>query len=253
MKKNEIDAQNINEDRLILNDIEKKLEERKNQIEIDEKYKKAEEELYKLKKESNNLKEKENLKISKDNLLIKINDTFNLSKEDMIIEFNNIKKDYESLVSINEEKMCLKKNIIDWKIPLIEKNNEKSSHIKLLNFILQYNSSLEVIRQIDEIKMTNDKSKIIKYSSNLQRNNEFKSLINYIISLQNYKNFDMEIAKSICRAKLMLKIYKNNISQDELINFFSNLDEKKIIWDKFYIQTMKMMKKKIKFKIKTKF
>ncbi len=145
----------------------------------------------------------------------------------MIIEFNNIKKDYESLVSINEEKMCLKKNDIDWKIPLIEKNNEKSSHIKLLNFILQYNSSLEVIRQIDEIKMTNDNSKIIKFSSNFQRNNEFKSLINYIISLQNYKNFDIEIAKSICRASLMLKIYKNNISQDELINFFSNLDEKK--------------------------
>ena len=45
----------------------------------------------------------------------------------------------------------------------------------------------------------------------------------------------MEIAKSICRASLMLKIYKNNISQNELINFFSNLDEKKIVWDKFYI------------------
>ena len=189
--------------------------------------KNAEEELSNLKNELNNLEVQDNLKISKGNLIKKINDTFNLSKENMIIEVNNIKKDNESLVSINEEKMCLKKNIIDWKIPLIEKNNEKSSHIKLLNFILQYNSSLEVIRQIDEIKMTNDKSKIIKFSSNFQRNDEFKSLINYIISLQNYKNFDMEIAKSICRASLMLKIYKNNISQDELINFFLILMKKK--------------------------
>ena len=35
----------------------------------------------------------------------KINDAFNLSKENMIKEVNNLKKDYESLVSINEEKM----------------------------------------------------------------------------------------------------------------------------------------------------
>ena len=73
--------------------------------------------------------------------------------------------------------------------------NEKSSHIKLYDFILQYNSSLEVIRQINEIKMTNDKSKIIKLSSDFKRNKEFKTLIKYIISLQNYQNFDFEICK----------------------------------------------------------
>ncbi len=56
IEKYEIDAQKINDDKLILIDIQKKLENKKNQIEIDEKYKKGGEELYKLKKKLKNLK-----------------------------------------------------------------------------------------------------------------------------------------------------------------------------------------------------
>ena len=48
----------------------KKLEEKKNQIEIDENYKKAEEELYKLKNDLNNLKVQDNLEIWKKNLIL---------------------------------------------------------------------------------------------------------------------------------------------------------------------------------------
>ena len=75
--------------------------------------------------------------------------------------------------------------------------------------------------------MINDKSKIIKVSSNLNQKNEMNSLLKYIISFQDYQNFNFEYANSICRASLMLNIYKNNISIKDLSNFFNDIDEKK--------------------------
>ena len=51
----------------------------------------------------------------------------------------------------------------------------------------------------------------------------------------------------------MLKIYKNNISQDELINFFSNLDEKKNRMGQYLYTNNENDDEKKKFKIKTNF
>ena len=225
LENNSNELETLNEDKMILIKIQQKLEKLKNKIEIDEKYIKAEEELNKLKNDLDNLKVQETFKIWKTNLKSKINDAFNLKKDDMINIVDSLKKDYESLVSINEEKTSEYQNNIDWKIPSIKNVNEKSSHIQLFDIILQYSSSLEIIKKIDSIKMTNDKSKVIKLSSHFQ--GEFKSLIKYIISLQNYQNFNIETANSMCRASLMLKIFKNKISIEELSNFFKDLDEKK--------------------------
>ena len=228
LENNADDQKNVSEDKFILSDIQKQLEEKKNQIETDEKYRKAEKELNKLKNELQNLNVQSNFEIWKENLIKKINDAFNLSKEDMINQVSILQNDYNSLITINEEKMSLFKNNIDWKIPSIRNEYEKSKHIKLIDIILLYNRSLEVIKEIEEIKNDNDKSRIIKISSNLQQKKiELKSLINYIISLQDYHNFDFGFANSICKASLMLNLYKNNISIESLSNFFTDFDERK--------------------------
>ena len=219
------ETKDISEDKLNLLEIQKLLEKRKYQIELDEEYRKAEKKLNMLKNELNALNVQSNFEIWKLNLIKKINDAFNLSREEMIKRVDILQNDYESLVTINEEKMF--KNNIDWKIPSIKNANEKSTHIKLYDIILQYNSSLEVIKKIEQIKNENDKSNIIKVSSNLNQKNEMKSLLKYIISFQDYQNFDFEYANSICRASLMLNIYKNNISKEDLTNFFNDIDEKK--------------------------
>ena len=52
-------------------------------------------------------------------------------------------------------------------------------------------------------------------------------MINYIIYLEDYENFDLESAKEMCSASLMLNIYKNNIPFDYLLNFYYDLDKKK--------------------------
>ena len=255
LENNENEQKDVIEDKLILIDIQNKLEAKKNQIETDEKYKEAEETLNRLKNELTILKVQSTFEMWKRNLIKKINDAFNLSKEEMIKQVNILQNDYDSLIAINEEKMSLFKNNIDWKIPSIKNINDKSQHIKLIDKILEYNNNLEVIKKIEEIKMINDKSKIIKISSNLNQKTEYKSLIKYIISLTNYQNFDFEYANSICRAYLMLNIYKNNISIKDLSNFFIDLDEKKnrignyLIKDeldedqkKFYTEKNKLLK-----------
>ena len=143
----------------------------------------------------------------------------------MIKSIAYIKKEYKNLITINEEKMF--KNNIDWKISSIKSVNEGSTRIRLFDIILQYNSCLEVIKKIEKIKMINDKSEIIKVSSGLNQKSELKSLIKYILSFHDYQNFNFEYANSICRALLMLNLYKNKISVEEISNFFNYLDEKK--------------------------
>ena len=143
----------------------------------------------------------------------------------MIKSVKYLKKEYENLITINEEKMF--KNNIDWKISSIKSANERSTRIKLFDTILQYNSCLEVIKKIEKIKMINDKSEIIKVSSGLNQKSELKSLIKYIISFHDYQNFNFEYANSICRGSLMINLYKNHISIEDLSNFFNYLNEKK--------------------------
>ena len=161
----------------------------------------------------------------KNNLIKEINDSLNLSREEMIKSIAYIKKEYKNLITINEEKTF--KNNIDWKISSIKSVNEGSTRIRLFDIILQYNSCLEVIKKIEKIKMINDKSEIIKVSSGLNQKSELKSLIKYILSFHDYQNFNFEYANSICRALLMLNLYKNKISVEEISNFFNYLDEKK--------------------------
>ena len=115
----------------------------------------------------------------------------------MIENVNIINKDFESLVSICEEKMALYKNNIDWKVPVTKNINEKSPHIKFIDSILQYSSSLEILKKIEEIKMSNDISKIMGLSTEFQKNHEFKSLLKYIISLKNYQEFDFKYTNRI--------------------------------------------------------
>ena len=220
----------IREDNMILRDIQNRLQNKLNKIEIDDNYIKAKDELYQLKNKINKLNVQNTFREWKNCILEKINDAFDLSKENMIKEVDNLKKEYKDLVSANKENMPLYKNNIDWKIPSIKnlKNiYEETPHMKLYDLILQYNSSLEVIRQINEIKNSNDKSKIIKLSYDFKKNEEFRTLIQYINYIKNYQDFDFEYANGICRASLMLKLYDNNISHNDLINFLNNIDEKK--------------------------
>mgnify|MGYP002622861730 CR=1 FL=1 len=219
------EQKDVSEDRLVLLEIQNKLEKRRNQIELDEEYSKAEKELNQIKNQLINLNVQKTFEIWKTNLIKEINNAFNLTKEDMIKKVNILQKDYESLVTINEEKMF--KNNIDWKIPSIKSAYEKSSHIKLYDIILQYNSCLEVIKKIENLKMINNKTEIMKVSSDLCKKSEINSLIKYIISFEDYQNFNFEYANSICRATLMLNLYKNNISIKDLLNFFNEIDEKK--------------------------
>ena len=220
-----INTQNESEDKLILINIQKELEKRKYEIEIDEEYRKGEKELNRIKNELMCLNVQSAFEMWKNNLIKEINDSLNLSREDMIKSIAYIKKEYENLITINEEKMF--KNNIDWKISSIKSANEGSTRFQLFDIILQYNSCLEVIKKIEKIKMMNNKSEIIKISSGLNQKSELKSLIKYIISFHDYQNFDFEFANSICRASLMLNIYKNNISVEDICNFFNYLDEKK--------------------------
>ena len=225
LENNADEQKNVNEDKSKLINIQKELEKRKYDIEIDEEYKKAEKELNKIKNELLSLNVQSALEIWKTNLIKEINDSMNLSKEDMIKSVTYIKKEYENLITINEEKKF--KNNIDWKIASIKSANEKSTNIRLFDAILQYNSCLEVIKKIEKVKMYNDKSEIIKVSSGLNQKGKLNSLIKYIISFHDYQNFDFEFANSICRASLMLNLYKNNIAIEDLSNFFNYLDEKK--------------------------
>ena len=100
------------------------------------------------------------------------------------------------MVSICEEKW-LKNNNIDWKVSIIKNNNEKSLHIKFIDSFLQHSSSLEILKKIEEIKMSNDISKIMGLSTEFQKNHEFKSLLKYIISLKNYQEFDFKYTNRI--------------------------------------------------------
>lgn len=220
-----ITIQNESEDKLTLINIQKILEKRKYEIEIDEEYRKGEKELNRIKNELMGLNVQSAFEMWKNNLIKDINDSLNLSREAMIKSIPYLKKEYENLITINEEKMF--KNNIDWKISSIKSANEKSTRIRLFDIILQYNSCLEVIKKIEKIKMINDKSEIIKISSGLNQKSELKSLIKYIISFHDYKNFNFEFANSICRASLMLNLYKNKISIEDISNFFKYLDEKK--------------------------
>ena len=224
---NEENGKNINDDKLILLEIQKNLEQRKNQIEFDEDYRKAEKELTELKTDLNFLKVQKTFENLKTKLIKEINESFNLSKEEMIEKNKILKKDYESLLILNEEKMF--KNEIEWKIPSIKNPNENSKEIILYDIILQYNNSLHIIKKIEKLKMENNKAKIMKISSNLNKKNknELKGLINYILSFVNYQNFDFDFANSICKASLMWNLYKNKITFDDLCNFFNNFEEKK--------------------------
>ena len=220
-----INIQNESEDKLALINIQNELEKRKYEIEIDEEYRKGEKELNRIKNELMCLNVQSAFEMWKNNLIKEINDSLNLSREEMIKSITYIKKEYENLITINEEKMF--KNNIDWKISSIKSANEKSTRIRLFDIILQYNSCLEVIKKIEKIKMMNDKSEIIKVSSGLNQKSELKSLIKYILSFHDYQNFNFEFANSICRASLMLNLYKNKISVEDISNFFNYLDEKK--------------------------
>ncbi len=217
----------IKEDEMILKDLQNRLQNKINKIEIDDNYIKAKDELYQLKNKINKLNVQNTFREWKNYILEQINDAFDFSNENMIKEVDNLKKQYKDLVSANKEDMSLYKNNIDWKIPSIKNIYEKKPYMKLYDPILQYNSSLEVIRQINEIKNSNDKSKIIKLASDFKRNEEFRTLIQYINYIKNYQDFDFEYANGICRASLMLKLYNNNISHNDLINFLNNIDEKK--------------------------
>jgi hypothetical protein len=74
---NEID---INEDERILKEIQTKLLMKKDEIEIDEKFRQSEKELNQLNNDVKNLKVQEAFRMWKNEILKKINDAFKLSK-----------------------------------------------------------------------------------------------------------------------------------------------------------------------------
>ena len=225
---------NLEEQKYIINDlfnlkeIKKALEEKKIKVQQEEDCRRANEKLKNLYEELKVLKVQKVFEIWKEKLMNDIyRARYDNTPENMIKKVEDLEKDYKSLETINKEKMSLLRNNIDWNVPEISKDIDQSDYLKLYDLILKYNSSIEVITKIDKKKLESNKEEIIKISSNIEQKYELKSLIKYIISFENIKDFDFEYAKEICRASLMLNLYKNNIPMEYLSNFFYYLNEKK--------------------------
>ena len=214
----------LDNEKSILLEIQKQFQQKKFQIEFDEDYRKSENELNEIKSKLNILKVQQTFENWKNDLIKDINDCFNLSKEEMIKKSKIIKKNFDSLLTLNQEKKF--KNNLEWKIQI---KNQNHKEISLYEIILQYNNSLHIIKKIDSLKMENNQEKIIKISSDLNQKNkhDLKGLLKYILSFNNFQDFDFEFANSICRAALMWNLFKNQIKFEDLCDFFKNFEQKK--------------------------